>query len=233
MTTSINDGSVVYNGFKGRIVIGTAVKEIGDSAFGGTTKVSVIEYNAVNANDREQGNGIFENCGIGVEGITVYIGTGVTRVPAYMFNPTSDVARKANIEHIVFVDNESTFTGSSIGAYAFASCTSLRSVVLPRSLTAIGVRCFNNCKNLPEITVPENTEYIAAYAFDGCSALEAFNVKSKIIDLHECIINDAASIKEFRFEGALNEWHDLKKHENWLGNASNFTVICTDGEIEY
>ena len=39
--------------------------------------------------------------------------------------------------------------------------------------------------------------------------------------------------KEIRFDGTIEEWNSLSKNTDWYYNASHFTVVCTDGEIEY
>ena len=43
-------------------------------------------------------------------------------------------------------------TVTSIGAYAFAGCTSLTEIAIPATVTSIGNRAFEGCTSLTEIT---------------------------------------------------------------------------------
>ena len=43
---------------------------------------------------------------------------------------------------------------TSIGDYAFASCTSLTSITIPESVTSIGSEAFSYCSRLTSVTIP-------------------------------------------------------------------------------
>ena len=43
---------------------------------------------------------------------------------------------------------------TSIGDFAFADCTKLKSVTIPRTVSSIGKNAFKGCKNLKRINVP-------------------------------------------------------------------------------
>lgn len=57
----------------------------------------------------------------------------------------------------------------TIGAYAFADCTSLESIELPDSLTEIGNRAFFRCSLLKNVNIPSHAKYSYgdAYPFLG------------------------------------------------------------------
>ncbi|MCR5793968.1 MAG: leucine-rich repeat protein, partial [Solobacterium sp.] len=60
---------------------------------------------------------------------------------------------------------------TAIGDYAFESCESIRSAVIPESVTSIGNEAFESCVNLEHITVPAGAVTIGNFAFSSCSSL--------------------------------------------------------------
>lgn len=58
-----------------------------------------------------------------------------------------------------------------IGAHAFAGCTSLRSVIIPNSVTEIGEMAFVNCSGLTNVEIPSSVKEIGEGAFYNCTGL--------------------------------------------------------------
>jgi uncharacterized protein YjdB len=71
------------------------------------------------------------------------------------------------IEHIVIAEGV-----TSVGDYAFTSCTNLKSVSLADSVTSIGEYAFCGCSGLTELTLPETVQRIDAYAIGYSAAAE-------------------------------------------------------------
>ncbi len=65
--------------------------------------------------------------------------------------------------------NGTTYSVTSIGDRAFASCSKLTSITLPNSVTSIGDYTFYKCSGLTSITIPNSVTSIDADAFYGCS----------------------------------------------------------------
>jgi len=61
---------------------------------------------------------------------------------------------------------------TSIGDYAFASCTWLTSINIPAGITSLGDDAFEGCTSLAEITIPEGVESIGYYTFSNCWELK-------------------------------------------------------------
>lgn len=60
---------------------------------------------------------------------------------------------------------------TSIGNYAFHSCTSLTSIEIPQGVTTIGTSAFQDCTGITSITIPQGVTSLGNHAFRGCSSL--------------------------------------------------------------
>ena len=60
---------------------------------------------------------------------------------------------------------------AQVGVYAFQSCYSLESAVIPEGVTMISAYAFDNCHSLEHVTIPTSVTTIAGYAFTECSSL--------------------------------------------------------------
>ena len=72
---------------------------------------------------------------------------------------------------------------TSIGSYAFSSCSALTQVNIPESVTSIGDYAFSSCSALKQITLPESVTSIGDYAFSYCSALTQVTIPSSVTSI--------------------------------------------------
>ena len=88
-----------------------------------------------------------------------------------------------NIEHF----NEFKYFTSvtSIGAYAFQSCSGLTSVTIPNSVTSIGEHAFVKCSGLTSITIPDSVTSIGWNAFGDCSSLTSIVIPYSVTSIGE------------------------------------------------
>ena len=60
---------------------------------------------------------------------------------------------------------------TSIGEFAFASCTNLTAITIPDSVTSIGIDAFSECISMTAITIPDSVTSIGEAAFYLCHFL--------------------------------------------------------------
>ena len=65
---------------------------------------------------------------------------------------------------------------TSIGDYAFSSCSSLTGVTIPDSVTSIGGWAFYNCSSLTRATLGNGVTSIGIHALEKCSALTQITI---------------------------------------------------------
>ena len=96
------------------------------------------------------------------DGTLTISGTGAMKDYDYDSNP-SPVYNNSDVKKIVIEDGV-----TSIGNFAFHSCSSLPSITIPDSVTSIGNFAFESCNSLSSITLSNNITSIGDFAFHGC-----------------------------------------------------------------
>ena len=74
---------------------------------------------------------------------------------------------------------------TSIGGFAFDSCSSLTGITIPASVKSIERDAFNGCSSLTGITISNGVESIERYAFASCSSLTGINIPASVTSIGE------------------------------------------------
>ena len=79
---------------------------------------------------------------------------------------------------------------TTIGSYAFSSCTNLASVTIPEGVTTIGDGAFSNCTSLASVTIPEGVTTIGIAAFSGCTSLASVTIPEGVTTIGDDAFSD-------------------------------------------
>ena len=106
-----------------------------------------------------------------------YIYTTVNGIRYALKNQEAMVTKQNKKITTVDIPSSITYRGvsysvTSIGNYAFSSCSLLTNVGIPNSVTSIGDVAFAWCSSLTNIVIPNSVTSIGFYAFSDCSLLE-------------------------------------------------------------
>ena len=85
------------------------------------------------------------------------------------------------------------FPGQSLGA--FKGCTSLKSIILPGSITKLGEYSFSGCSNLVSVALSNRITEIPSHAFANCKQLESIYLPITVNSISYSAFENCASLE--------------------------------------
>ncbi len=116
--------------------------------------------------------------------IKMQVGTVATtfypanKIPQFAFCNPNTGEGKASLKSIIIPSSV-----TSIGHGAFEYCSGLTSVTIPSSVTSIGEAAFMGCSGLTSVTIPSSVYLIGIYAFGECSGLTSVTIPSSVTSI--------------------------------------------------
>ncbi|EJK44794.1 hypothetical protein THAOC_36638 [Thalassiosira oceanica] len=95
---------------------------------------------------------------------------------------------------------------------AFMSCTALRSVIIPSTVTDVGKYAFAECSSLIELQLNEGLRFIWGSSFNGCTTLQSVTLPSSVTMLGEMAFCGCFNLVDIQ----LNEGLKLLGQEAFL-----------------
>ena len=97
---------------------------------------------------------------------------------------------------------------TSIGDYAFSECNSLKSINIPDSVTRIGYSAFKSCGCLTSINIPPSLTTIENGTFLGCHSLRNINIPDTITRIGRSAFEDCNSLTSINIPPSLTTIED-------------------------
>ncbi|MDA7890200.1 leucine-rich repeat protein, partial [Akkermansiaceae bacterium] len=87
-------------------------------------------------------------------------------------------------------------TVTEFGAGAFYGCSQLVSVNIPEAVTKLGERTFYNCQRLSSIMIPDGIDTIESQTFYNCSALREISLPDSIATIGENAFSECRALQQ-------------------------------------
>lgn len=84
-----------------------------------------------------------------------------------------------------------------------------------------------------EFIIPDGTEKVGSYAFSDMTTAVKVVIPATVKEIEARGFFRATSIKTFEYKGTVAEWEAMPKGENWNAKLTDYTVVCSDGEVNY
>ena len=85
---------------------------------------------------------------------------------------------------------------TSIGDYAFGSCSKLTDITIPEGVKSIGNYAFYNCRSLEYVNLPNSLETLGDSAFRLCRALTGIIIGDNIKAIGECVFMGCSGMQD-------------------------------------
>ena len=112
------------------------------------------------------------------------------------------------------------------------SYCSIKSIVIPDSVTCIGNSAFSYCSSLTKVTIGKNLVYLNSAAFYNCFNLNEIVFSQSIKKIGSNVFGMNMDSKDFSitFQGTKSQWIEIDKGDGW-DHSIRYVIHCTDGDL--
>lgn len=159
------------------------------------------EFTDLSIRSQEYPDYVYDKLSNGKIQVTEYLGIEtIVQIPETMdgfevYALGSVFKGNSTVKEVVIADSV-----TSIGAYCFQECVSLKKVQLPEGLKTIGRWAFDD-SGLEEIQFPDKLERIGDVAFYGCENLKSVVIPDNVREIGSYAFSDCTALEEVDFRG--------------------------------
>ena len=118
-----------------------------------------------------------------------------------------------------------TYSVTSIGEYAFYSCSGLTSVSIPNSVTKIEYDAFYGCSALTSVTIPNSVTSIGSYAFRNCSSLTSITIPYSVTRIEYTAFNGCSGLESIYVNSGNTRYDSRNNCKAIIETSSNRLIL--------
>ena len=128
---------------------------------------------------------------------------------------------------------------TSIGNYAFCSCSGLTSIIIPNSVTSIGENAFSSCSGLTSLDIPNSVTSIGSSAFSGCSGLTSVTIPNSVTSIGGYAFSGCSGLNSVIIGSSVKSIGGYLFYSNkpakviWLTNTPPKNYTSAQGTVNY
>ena len=178
-------------------------------------------YSATSYNDSDYS--VFYNAGANSDKLNVTFGSGVRRIPAYLFATGNDESANIYVHITSVVIGENV---TEIGNNAFFKCYDLKKITWGKKLKVIGERAFLDVHGISSIEIPENVTTIEQYAFENCFNVKKIRFPKNTTSLQNGAFKNCTNLESITINGNIG---DCSGYSATSYNDSDYSVFYNAG----
>lgn len=109
-------------------------------------------------------------------------------------------------------------------------CNSLKSIVLPDSVSVISSGLFDHCTALEDVKLGKNVSVIEKFAFFACTSLTSIYLPKDISNISENAFGGCYNLEDVYFAGTQSEWDSKTIKDDYIIVARKY-YSCTDSPL--
>lgn len=128
-----------------------------------------------------------------------------TSTDGNIVHPNTIVGFNQNIKSNTYTNiGKITFRGPfSIGPNVFYNCGTLKTIIIPNSITSIGNYAFSYCDNLTSVTIPDSVTEISSSAFVKDISLTSIVIPNSVTWIGEYAFSDCKSLTSIEIPNSV------------------------------
>ena len=94
---------------------------------------------------------------------------------------------------------------TSIGDWAFSSCSKLNSITIPDSVVSIGLYAFSDCESLSSIKIPASVKTIGFFAFADCTSFTSITIPNGVTTIDNGTFSSCTSLTSIAIPNSVKK----------------------------
>ena len=115
---------------------------------------------------------------------------------------------------------------TSIGKYAFSSCSRITSITIPNSVISIGDDAFQDCSRLTTITIPNSVTTIGDAVFNGCQSLLSMTIPNSVSSIGHMFFSGCSGLTSVTIPNSVTSIGDYAFYD-----CSNLSSVAIPNSV--